>query len=78
MAHGGKAGHVLHDVQGRKGVQAGRGLIQKNQRRLGYQRTCYAQPPPLPSCTSRSGCWGCGTTSYEYALSQGGAITRDI
>ena len=39
-----EAGHVIHDVERCKGVQACGGLVQEQQRRLGYQRACDSQP----------------------------------
>ena len=50
VAQRGEAGHVVHDVEGRKGVQPCGGFIQEQQGRLLDQRACDAQPALLSAC----------------------------
>lgn len=52
VAHACKARHVLHDIECGKGVQTSCWLVQEQQGRLSYQRTCYAQLPLFPACIS--------------------------
>ena len=50
VAQRGEAGHVIHDVERRKGVQPRSGLVQEQQRRLRYQRARNAKPTLLSAC----------------------------
>ena len=68
VAHGCKARHVLHDIECGKGVQSSCRFVQEQQGRLSYQRTCYAQPPLLPSCISTTSL-GNATGLYESVVS---------